>query len=68
MKIVTENYAETLGTAYGSSGDGFLAAVIAEGLRTDLMGDAALPDRFLILLETLDKPPHRESADGRTSL
>lgn len=67
MKIVTENYAETLGCARARSNSTFLAAVIGQGLRADLEADhdedAALPDHFLILVETLgertDEPAKR---------
>ncbi|MBE7197688.1 MAG: hypothetical protein INR70_07795 [Parafilimonas terrae] len=58
MKIVTENYAETLGSARERSDSAFLAAVIGQGLRADLDADlhevAALPDHFLVLVQTLD--------------
>jgi hypothetical protein len=57
MKIVTENYAESLGAALGQSGDGFLAAVIGERLRADLADEAELPDQILILVQSLDRPP-----------
>lgn len=67
MKIVTENYAEILGCARERSDSTFLAAVIGQGLRADFEADddvdAALPDHFLILVQTLsertDEPAKR---------
>ncbi|GJD35257.1 hypothetical protein [Methylobacterium aerolatum] len=64
MKIVTEDYAETLGVARERSGNALVAAVIGQVLRRDLDEDFELPAQFLAMVRILDRLPEDQTSQS----